>query len=473
MTVAPTGDASDSVRRFHIAIQKTRYYAYAFSFGAFFVGKWLGAFPSTESWQAFMMLGIAFALVGAAHAAYHYRLDERLHVDLTPWWLACDLGLATASIWLTGGAASPWFIWYIGLPSAAAFTLGRKAAHLMSLLNLGSYLLVLYLVGDLGTTEDIYLAAVRMFLLWAASFFPLEGVLKLQDRRRQIKQLREQDARKLAELTELNTELTRLAAELDRRTKELAVSNTQLSKANATIQQQDRLKSAFLANMSHELRTPLNAIIGFAEVLSTKLDGQIDDRHLGFLRSILSSGRHLLGVINDILDLSKIEAGKMEFFPESFDPAEPVRAVCELVEVSGTSRGVSIVIEAPPSLPSIETDLGKFKQILFNLVSNAVKFSPDDGTVIVRIRPLATGEIAVSVTDQGEGMDSNEVDVIFQEFAQVARTARSRGGTGLGLALVRRYVEKMGGRIEVESTPGSGSTFTFSLPVAYASSSHR
>jgi signal transduction histidine kinase len=464
---APTGASSESARRFHLAIQRTRYYAYAFSFGAFFIGKWLGAFPGTKSWHAFLMLGLAFALVGSAHAAYHFRLDTRLGIDLTPGWLACDLVLATASIWLTGGATSPWFIWYIGLPSVAAFTMGRAAAHVMALLNLASYLLVLYLVGDLRTTEDVYLALVRMFLLWAASFFPLEGVVKLQERRVQIKQLREQDAKKLADLTALNEELTRVAAELDRRTQELATANQRLSDANATIQKQDRLKSEFLANMSHELRTPLNAIIGFADVLSSRLEGQLDAKHLGFQRSILDSGRHLLNVINDILDLSKIEAGKMEFFPESFDAAQPVRAVCDLVGVNAEPRGVSIRIESPDALPAIETDLGKFKQILFNLLSNAVKFSPDGGIVTVRIRPLSTRALAISVTDQGEGIERDEIETIFEDFAQVTRTARSRGGTGLGLALVRRYLEKLGGRIEVDSIPGSGSTFTFSLPLVY------
>ncbi len=467
MTVAPTGAASDSAHRFHVAVQKTRYWAYLLSFGAFFVGKALGAFPSTRSLHAAVMLLVAMVAVGLTHAVYRFRLDERVGFDPTPWWLATDILLACIAVWLTGGASSPWFIWYVGVPAAAAVSMGRVAARVASFTSFVSYLLTLYVIGDLRSIEDVYLATIKMFLLWAASFFPIEGVAKLQERRIQIQQLRQQDARKLEELTALNEELTRLAGELDRRTTELAVSNERLSEANTTIQEQDRLKSEFLASMSHELRTPLNAIIGFTEVLSTRLADRIEERERGFLRSILSSGRHLLGVINDILDLSKIEAGKMEFFPEPFDPIEPVNAVCELVGVSAQARSITVEIEAPGAMPLIETDLGKFKQILFNLLSNAIKFSADGGLVTVRIRPLATKELAVSVTDRGEGIAREDIDLIFQEFAQIVRVARTHGGTGLGLALVKQYVDKLGGRIEVESEPGAGSTFTFSLPLEY------
>jgi signal transduction histidine kinase len=208
----------------------------------------------------------------------------------------------------------------------------------------------------------------------------------------------------------------------------------------------------------------MNSIIGFSEILVERLDGKVDQKHLGFLRHIHASGQHLLGIINDILDLSKIEAGKMEIYPEFFSIPPVIESVCHVMR--GMSRTVpNFVVDAPQDLPQIETDLAKFKQVLFNLLSNAVKFSPQNSPITITAR-LDGGAITVSVRDEGIGIDAKHHAMVFEEFRQVDGTARREfGGTGLGLALVKRFVELQGGRVAVDSTLGQGSTFSFTLPV--------
>ncbi|MEA2462295.1 MAG: hypothetical protein QOJ98_42, partial [Acidobacteriota bacterium] len=182
------------------------------------------------------------------------------------------------------------------------------------------------------------------------------------------------------------------------------------------------------------------------------------------LQKINAAGRHLLGLINDILDLSKIEAGKMEIYPEFFSAAPVIESVCSVMR--GMARAnAKIVVDVEPDLPQIETDLAKFKQVLFNLLSNAVKFSPD-GTAIRVTAKLRDGALTVSVRDEGIGIDPAHHALIFEEFRQVDSSARREfGGTGLGLALVRKFVELQGGSVAVDSALGAGSTFSFTLPV--------
>jgi CheY-like chemotaxis protein len=216
--------------------------------------------------------------------------------------------------------------------------------------------------------------------------------------------------------------------------------------------------------MSHELRTPMNSIIGFSEILVERLHGQVEPKHLGFLKHIHSSGQHLLGIINDILDLSKIEAGKMEIYPEFFSIPQVIESVCHVMKGMAKTTP-SFAIDVPADLPQIETDLAKFKQVLFNLLSNAVKFSPGQTPITISAR-LEDNAVTVSVRDEGIGIDPQHHAVIFEEFRQVDGTARREfGGTGLGLALVKKFVELQGGRIAVDSNPGKGSTFSFTLPV--------
>ena len=224
-------------------------------------------------------------------------------------------------------------------------------------------------------------------------------------------------------------------------------------------------KSDFLANMSHELRTPLNAIIGFSEVLLEKMFGEVNDKQLDYLKDIHSSGKHLLSLINDILDLSKIEAGRMELDIADFDLRSALENAMTLVKERAQRNGISLSLEVDLSLGMFRGDERKFKQILLNLLSNAVKFTPEGGKVSVAARPAA-GVVEFSVSDTGVGIAAADHALVFEEFKQVGTDyTRKAEGTGLGLALTKRFVELHGGEIRLASTPGKGSTFTFTIPV--------
>jgi signal transduction histidine kinase len=226
-----------------------------------------------------------------------------------------------------------------------------------------------------------------------------------------------------------------------------------------------RHKSEFLATMSHELRTPLNAIIGFSEVLLQQMFGPLNPKQAEYLDDVLTSGRHLLGLINDILDLSKIEAGRMELDVDTFSLVEALQNGVTMVRERAARHGIALALDVAPGVDLIEADPRKVKQVLFNLLSNAVKFTPDGGRVDVTAAH-ANGDIVVAVRDTGIGISPEDQGRIFEEFQQARRqTERSREGTGLGLSLAKRFVELHGGRIWVESEPGKGSTFTFTLPV--------
>jgi signal transduction histidine kinase len=224
-------------------------------------------------------------------------------------------------------------------------------------------------------------------------------------------------------------------------------------------------KSEFLANMSHELRTPLNAIIGFSEVLLERMFGDVNDKQAEYLEDILSSGRHLLSLINDILDLSKIEAGRMELEVASFSVPAMLDTALTLVRERAARHGIALGLAVDPRLDSLEADERKIKQVVLNLLSNAVKFTPEGGRVDVRATP-ADGGVEISVSDTGIGIAPDDQEAIFDEFRQVGSDyARKREGTGLGLTLARKFVELHGGRLWVKSELGRGSTFAFSLPL--------
>jgi len=226
-------------------------------------------------------------------------------------------------------------------------------------------------------------------------------------------------------------------------------------------------KSDFLANMSHELRTPLNAIIGFSEVLVEKMFGEVNDKQLDYLKDIHSSGKHLLSLINDILDLSKIEAGRMELDIADFDLRSALENAMTLVKERAQRNGISLSLEVDLSLGMFRGDERKFKQILLNLLSNAVKFTPEGGKVGVAARPAA-GVVEFSVSDTGVGIAATDHALVFEEFKQVGTDyTRKAEGTGLGLALTRRFVELHGGAISLSSALGKGSTFTFTLPIRH------
>jgi signal transduction histidine kinase len=223
-------------------------------------------------------------------------------------------------------------------------------------------------------------------------------------------------------------------------------------------------KSEFLANMSHELRTPLNAIIGFSEVLIERMFGELNEKQDDYLKDIHSSGKHLLSLINDILDLSKIEAGRMELDVENFDVPSALSNAMTLVRERAQRHGITLGLQVAPEIGEMRADERKFKQILLNLLTNAVKFTPDGGKVDVRAR-LADGVLEVAVADTGIGIAKADQDAVFEEFKQVGRHyTNKQEGTGLGLALTKRFVELHGGRLWLDSELGYGSTFTFTLP---------
>jgi len=248
----------------------------------------------------------------------------------------------------------------------------------------------------------------------------------------------------------------------------LAIQNarlfTEIEEKGRQLEVANRHKSEFLANMSHELRTPLNAVIGFSEVLLEKMFGEVNTKQEEYLKDIYDSGRHLLSLINDILDLSKVEAGRMELELTRFDLPAAIDNALTLVKGRAANHAIKLTPHVDPRLGEFVADERKLKQVLVNLLSNAVKFTPEGGRVEVRAAP-ADGGVEIAVTDTGIGIAPEDHEAIFEEFRQVGSDyARKREGTGLGLTLTRRFVELHGGRIWVKSAPGEGSTFTFTLP---------
>jgi protein-histidine pros-kinase len=244
---------------------------------------------------------------------------------------------------------------------------------------------------------------------------------------------------------------------------------TERKRYEQALQEANRLKSVFLANMSHELRTPLNAIIGFSEFLVDEKIGTLNAKQKEYLTDVTNSGRHLLRLINDVLDLSKVEAGKMEVRKESFVIRQAIEEVCSGVASMATAKKIAIRREIAAALGDVTLDRQKFVQILYNLLSNAMKFTDEGGEVCVSARHHNTATLLVSVRDTGIGIRREDLDKLFVEFQQLdAGSSRLFEGTGLGLALTKKLIEVQGGSISVESERGKGSTFTVLLPLSPA-----
>jgi signal transduction histidine kinase len=239
----------------------------------------------------------------------------------------------------------------------------------------------------------------------------------------------------------------------------------EIEEKSAQLEVANKHKSEFLANMSHELRTPLNAIIGFSEVLSERMFGEVNDKQADYLKDIHESGRHLLSLINDILDLSKIEAGRMDLELSRFHLPSALSNAVTLVRERAQRHGIELSVDVDDRLGAFQADERKFKQIMLNLLSNAVKFTPDGGRVSVLAKKDTTC-VEIAVRDTGIGIAAEDHSAVFEEFKQVGRDYTKKAeGTGLGLALTKRFVELHGGSIRLESAPGKGSTFTVSLPI--------
>jgi len=281
--------------------------------------------------------------------------------------------------------------------------------------------------------------------------------------------LEERVAARTADLAALNEDLREQIAIRERAVDDRKIVEEQLKFAKEAAEAASRAKSEFLATMSHELRTPLNAIIGFSELLEDTSFGELQPRQKKFVQNVQAAGRHLLALINDVLDLAKVEAGRVELFFDRFEVATAFDNARSLVATQARERGVLIAIETPAEPLMIQADEGKFRQIMLNLMSNAVKFTPEGGIVTVSAKQLVSegqSDLQVSVTDTGIGIAESDQDRIFRAFEQVDSSySRNQQGTGLGLPLTRRLVELHGGRMWVESKQGVGSTFHFTLPL--------
>ncbi|HMF43186.1 MAG TPA: ATP-binding protein [Polyangia bacterium] len=264
--------------------------------------------------------------------------------------------------------------------------------------------------------------------------------------------------KRTAQLSEANARMRREVEERERAQREMRAARDAADTAN-------QAKSGFLANMSHELRTPLNAVIGFSELLEQQIFGELNPKQTTYVKNVLVSGRHLLQLVNDILDISKVEAGRMDLAYERTPIGSIVDVVRSVITAVAAKKGIELDVDVAPTLPEVFIDPGRIKQVLYNLIANAIKFTPRGGVVHVSARADAK-YLTLLVSDTGVGIAPEDLPRLFREFEQLPQPNGVRPeGTGLGLALTRRLVELHGGKVEVESKLGKGSTFSVFLPL--------
>ena len=360
-------------------------------------------------------------------------------------------GGGTAILWVCGIAVKQ------RLPSAKLFAIATACAVIGALVS--AFAMLSPLVQEQSLTLMIHahqLGTVLMGTLLSIGMGFRLRHLRGELAERQIEEARLQGAHEREKRKLIEEHSRGLEAKVRERTVELQEKSRQLEIAN-------RHKSEFVANMSHELRTPLNAIIGFSELLHEGMVGELNEKQTELIGDVHSSGRHLLSLINDILDLAKVEAGRMELQLSTFHVPSAIDNALTLIRERAQTHGITLDCALDPNLGEIHADERKFKQVLLNLLSNAVKFTPEGGRIEVSARRSERG-VEVAVKDSGVGIAAQDQEAVFEEFRQVGSDdIKKAEGTGLGLALSRKFVELHGGRIWVSSEVGRGSTFTFAM----------
>lgn len=319
----------------------------------------------------------------------------------------------------------------------------------------------------LHTPEDLTSGRVRKLLNTALKTGKAEGIFeRVRKNGKRFTASLAITLRRAADSTPIGFVLiSKDITEQKRLEEQLRTKNEELKEQNHRVQEANRLKSEFLANMSHELRTPLNGIIGFAEIMFNDKVGPVSVEHKEYLGDILSSSRHLLQLINDVLDLAKVESGRMEFHPELVDLNKLVSEVRDILRTLISKKQIQLKIQIDSELTDIVIDPAKLKQVFYNYISNAIKFTPDGGQIQICVIPEAAEHFRLEVKDTGIGIRKEDMNRLFIEFQQLdASIAKKYQGTGLGLALTRRIVETQGGQVGVDSQYGKGSTFFAILP---------
>jgi signal transduction histidine kinase len=448
--VAVPGDREEDIRKKRLLLLTTVAKAAVcpFWYGAYFaVGATLAAFGPL-AFQAMTLLSVVAYLKKKSFSAF--RLRQETLIFIAPIWIHVALGGFLFSsgviLWaflspliaiLFHGARESlyWFVALVGV-IVLLVVIDPWLAPLAPAIP--SWATLAFFVMNFGVVSAIIYAAIRYY---AALL----------------------DAEK-AEQVKLNDMLAVSSGEL-------ATALVQLAETNRNLAEASRHKSRFLANMSHELRTPLNAIIGYSEMLQEEAQDRRDETFTRDLQRIAGSGKHLLELINEVLDLSKIEAGRMEIVPERVSVSEVVDQIVLVARPLAVTKENCLVVEAEDVAGTLYTDVTKVRQVVLNLLSNAAKFT-QQGTITLAVRAVDEGPVTFTVKDTGIGITAEQMGRLFEEFSQAeADTSRKYGGSGLGLALSRKLARMLGGDVLAESRAGEGSTFTFVVPRDVSASS--